>query len=139
MKFGTLTNKQCVFAFTLVEVLAALLLMAIVIPVAIEALHTAAIAGEVAARKGAAARVADQVLNQSIIATNWNGGLQNGTVSDGGKTFRWSLSSQSWPQDSFMQLLTAQVQFSVQGKDYSVQVGTLTGSQPLGTATGSQP
>ena len=67
MTFGTATNRQHVSAFTLVEVLAALLLMAIVIPVAIEALHTAAIAGEVAARKGEASRVASEVLNQCVV------------------------------------------------------------------------
>ncbi|HKI68548.1 MAG TPA: prepilin-type N-terminal cleavage/methylation domain-containing protein, partial [Verrucomicrobiae bacterium] len=74
MTFGTATNRRQVSAFTLVEVLAALLLMAIVIPVAIEALHTAAIAGEVAARKGEASRVASEVLNQCVVATNWNNG-----------------------------------------------------------------
>jgi prepilin-type N-terminal cleavage/methylation domain-containing protein len=57
MKFETPTNKHCRSAFTLIEVLAALLLLAIVIPVALEALHTASLAGDVAARKGEAARV----------------------------------------------------------------------------------
>src|ERR1019366_4127245 len=51
-------------AFTLAEVLAALLFLAIVIPTAVEALHIASLAGEVAARKGAAARVADRILNR---------------------------------------------------------------------------
>jgi len=139
MRSGTATNKRHVSAFTLVEVLAALLLMAIVIPVAIEALHTASIAGEVAARKGEAARVADEVLNQNLVTTNWNRGTQNGTVTVGGKTFRWSLSSQDWPEDSFMQLLTAQVQFAVQNKDYSVQMSTIAGSQTLSMITGLQP
>ena len=48
-------------AFTLAEVLAALLFMAIVIPAAIEGLHIASLAGTVAARKGEAARVAQCV------------------------------------------------------------------------------
>ena len=51
------TTKNCA-AFTLTEVLAALLFLAIVIPTAVEALHVASLAGEVAARKGAATRVA---------------------------------------------------------------------------------
>src|ERR1700690_495646 len=53
-------------AFTLAEVLAALLFLAIVIPAVVETLHVASLAGEVAARKGAAARVADRVLNESL-------------------------------------------------------------------------
>ena len=40
MKFGTKTNKHQ-FAFTLAEVLAALLFMAVVIPVALEGMHVA--------------------------------------------------------------------------------------------------
>lgn len=118
-------------AYTLIEVLAALLLLAIVIPVAVEALHTASVAGEVAAFKGNAARVADNVLNQSIITTNWNFGVQNGTINDGGHQFAWTLSSQSWPVNSAMELLAARVQFSVQGRDYSVQSSTLAPSTEL--------
>jgi prepilin-type N-terminal cleavage/methylation domain-containing protein len=118
-------------AYTLIEVLAALLLLAIIIPVALEALDTASLAGNVAALKGQAARVADYVLNQSIITTNWNFGTQTGTMNEGGRAFYWTLSSQSWPADSAMELLTTQVQFSVQGRNYSVQLSTLAPSTRL--------
>ena len=111
-------------AFTLAEVLAAMLFLAIVIPVAIEALHVASLGGEVAARKSAAARVADRVLNESLVTSNWSNGQRNGTITEGVLDFRWKLSSQSWPQDA-MQMLTAEVTYSAQGKDYSVKLSTL--------------
>jgi type II secretory pathway pseudopilin PulG len=117
-------------AFTLVEVLAALLFLAIVIPTAVEALHMATLSGEVAARKGAAARVADRVLNESIVMTNWSGGSQNGTVTEGAVDYRWTLTSQTWPQDA-MQLLTVEVKYPAQGKDYSVKLSTLANPQSL--------
>jgi len=117
-----------------VEVLAALMFLAIVVPTVIEALHVAVLAGEVAARKSAAARVADRILNNSIVMTNWSGATQSGTVSEGALDFRWTLTSQNWPQDS-MQLLTAEVTYSAQGKDYSVKMSTLANSQPLTTPT----
>jgi hypothetical protein len=98
--------------------------LAIVIPVAVDAIHTASLAGEVAARKGAAARVADQVLNESLVMSNWNNGTQSGTKTQGGLQFQWKLSSQSWPEDT-MQVVTAEVSFSAQGKQYSVQLSTL--------------
>ena len=128
-----------VAAFTLAEVLAAMLFLAIVIPTAVEALHVSSLAGEVAARKGAAARIADRILNENIVTTNWSNGTQNGTVSEGALDFRWALSSQAWPQDA-MELLTAQVTFQAQGKDYSVKLSTLANlqSQPTTTMT-SQP
>ena len=123
-------------AYTLIEVLAALLLLAIVIPVALEALDTASLAGDVAARKGEAARVADNVLNQCIITTNWSLGTQSGTINDSGRAFSWTINSQTWSVDSAMQMLTAQVQFSVQGRDYSVQMSTLAPAQTLNTISG---
>src|ERR1017187_3499300 len=136
MKFGTPTNKNRVAAFTLAEVLAALLFLAIVIPAAVEALHVASLAGEVAARKGAAARVADRILNESLVTTNWSGGMQSGRVTEGVWDFKWKRTSQNWPADS-MELLTAEVTYSAQGKEYSVKLSTLANSQtptqPAGT------
>ena len=130
MKLATATNCNRAAGFTLVEVLAALLFLAIVIPTAVEALHMATLSGEVAVRKSAAARVADRVLNESIVMTNWNSGTQSGTVTEGASDFSWTLTSQTWSQDS-MQLLTAEVKYSAQGKDYSVKLSTLANPQVL--------
>ena len=124
-------------AFTLAEVLAALLFLAIVIPAVVETLHVASLAGEVAARKGAAARVADRVLNESLVMTNWNNGAQSGTVTEGALDFHWILSSQNWPQDS-MQLLTAEVKYTAQGRDYSVKLSTLASLPALNPGMNSQ-
>src|SRR5258708_32950819 len=99
MKLATAKTKNRA-AFTLAEVLAAMLFLAIVIPAAVEALHVSSLAGEVAARKGAAARIADRILNESLVLTNWNNGAQSGTVSEGALDFRWTLASQSWPADA---------------------------------------
>ena len=124
-------------AFTLAEVLAAMLFLAIVIPAAVEALHVASLAGEVAARKGVAARIADRILNESIVTTNWNLGSQNGTAAEGAEEFHWTLNSQNWPVDTTasMRLLTADVTFLAQGHDYSVELSTLANSQNPSTTT----
>lgn len=106
----------------------ALLLLAIVIPVAVEAISAASLSGEVAARKGSAARVADRILNESLVTTNWSS-TQSGTASEGVLDFQWTLTSQNWPQNSTMQLVTAEVKFMAQGKDFSVKLSTLA-SQP---------
>lgn len=106
----------------------ALLLLSIVIPVAIKAISVASLAGEVAARKGAAARIADRILNQSLVMSNWNNGMQSGTASEGTLDFRWTLSSQIWPPGT-MQLLTTEVKYQAQGKDYSVKLSTLANLQ----------
>ena len=153
MKLATANQTSNRAAFTLAEVLAAMLFLAIVIPVAVETLHVSSLTGEVAARKGAAARIADRVLNESLVTTNWTG---SGTVSEGAIDYRWSLSAQSWPQAQnsasslnsriSMEMLTAQVTFQAQGKDYTVKLSTLANSPyqltrtpGSTTRTGSQP
>jgi type II secretory pathway pseudopilin PulG len=131
-------------AFTLVECLAALAFLAIVIPVAVEAMHVASGAGEIAARKGEAARVAQQVLNESIVTTNWSAG-QSVAVSQGSDDFRYTISSQDWQpgqsKPSPLKLLTAEVTFSVQGRDYTVKMSTLAAprAQTQTTTTGMTP
>ena len=115
-------------AFTLAEVLAALLFMAIVIPVAMQGLRIASLAGEVAERKSAAARVAERVLNESIVTTNWNQSLQNGVITEDGRQFNWTLRNEAWNANP-MQLVTVEVTFAAQDKNYSVRMSTLVSSQ----------
>ena len=128
-------NRNHRAAFTLAEVLAALLFLAIVIPTAVEAVHVASLAGEVAARKSGAVRVAERVLNESLVTTNWTS-QQSGTVTEGGVDDQWKLTSQTWPQEALQQV-TSQVTFTAQGRNYSVSLSTLANSQPPPAATTS--
>jgi len=126
-----------VTGFTLAEVLAALVFMAIVIPVALEALSVASRAGEVAARKSEAALVAERILAESIITTNWDRAVQNGVVRQGIRDFRWSLHTEPWnedPRQSDLRLLSVEVTFAARGQDYGVKLSTLVdASSPLST------
>ena len=126
MKFKPATSKSCDArrhgAFTLAEVLAALTFMAIVIPVAIEGLHIANRAGVVAQRKTVAARVAERVLNESLIGSQSQ--ARNGVVQEGVMEYRWSIRQTTWPEDT-MRLVTAEVNFLVQGQEHDVSLSTL--------------
>ena len=135
-------SRRAERGFTLAEVLAALLFLAIVIPVAVEVLQVASLSGEVAARKSEAVRVADRVLSESLVTTNWQG-RQSGTISEGILDFRWTVSSQLWSQMPAgptawpLDLVTAEVTYSAQGKDYSVKLSTLASSTTTATGMGS--
>jgi type II secretory pathway pseudopilin PulG len=135
MKFAV---KKCsgrrrdVEAFTLAEVLAALLFMAIVIPVALQGLRIASRAGEIAERKREAARVAERILNESIVTTNWNKSALTGTAYEADREYNWSLRTESWTEATTataMQLLTVNVDYPVQGEKYTVEMSTLANSQ----------
>ena len=98
--------------------------MAIVIPVAMQGLSIASRAGAVAERKREAARVAERLLNETLVTTNWSQSTQSGVVREMDREYQWKLRSDRWTE-STMQLLTVEVTFPVQGKDYVVQLSTL--------------
>ena len=138
MKFAPRTNprsrsrctapKGAAAAFTLAEVLAALLFMAIVIPAAVEGLHVASLAGTVAQRKGEAARVARRVLTETMVATNSSSSVQSGTLTEGQREFRWTMHSDLWnrdPNQNVIRQLSIEVFFTAQNRDYSVRMSTL--------------
>ena len=140
MKFATAIIKKQrpsrASAFTLAEVLASLVFMAILIPVALEGLHIASRAGEVAARKSEAALVAERVLNESIVTTNWNTTVQNGTVRQGVREFRWTLRNDPWdkdPNQTVIRQLSVEVTYSAQGRDYTMRTSTLLDSSTQGS------
>lgn len=111
-------------AFTLAEVLAALAFMAIVIPVAIEGLRIASLAGQVGLRKAVAARIAERVLNEAVVTRQWQSGTLNGVIEEGTQEYHWSLLTERWSQDA-MRLVTVQVSFPAQGREYDVRLSTL--------------
>jgi type II secretory pathway pseudopilin PulG len=111
-------------AFTLAEVLAALAFMAIVIPVAVEGLRIANLAGQVSQRKAVAMRVAERVLNEMAVTGQMRSSAQNGSLQEGFQEYAWSMRSEPWPEDA-MRLVTVQVAFTVQGQDYDVHLSTL--------------
>src|SRR5882762_3454795 len=98
--------------FTLVEVLAALLFMAIVIPVAVEGLRIANLAGQVAQRKSVAARVAERLLNEIVVTSQGSQSTQSGTVQEGPYQYRWQMRNEAWEQDA-MRRVSLQVTFAV--------------------------
>ena len=134
MKFRpTLSGKRCAkrgcAGFTLAEALAALAFMAIVIPVAVQGLKVANLSGQVAQRKGEAMRVAERVLTETMITTNWVKSLQSGTIESGNRQFRWEVRNEPWIQEP-MRLVSVQVNYTVQGQDYDVRLSTLADSSP---------
>src|SRR5882757_7919638 len=101
-------DKSTRAGFTLAEVLAALALMAIVIPVAIHGLRVANLAGVVAQRKALAARIGERLLNEAVVTRQWNQSVQNGTEQAGPYQFRWTIRNEPWSQLALTQTVGAQ-------------------------------
>ncbi|MBI5381665.1 MAG: type II secretion system protein [Opitutae bacterium] len=110
--------------FTLAEVLCALVLMAIVIPVAMQGVSVASRAGSLGERKATAMRIARSVLNELLVTEQAIETSASGTVTEGSTAYPWTMESTPWSEDA-MSVLTVKVTFSVQGNSYDVSVSTL--------------
>ena len=111
-------------AFTLVEVLAALLFMAILLPVTVNAVRVASRAGQVSDRKATATRVAERVMNELLVTGGLAQNSASGRIDERDRVYEWRMLSQSWAEDR-MNLVTVRISYEVQGQNYDVSIATL--------------
>lgn len=117
-------------AFTFAEILAAMLFMAIVIPVTVRGISFANRMGVMAERKRAAQVLAGKKLNEFILDESWREGSQSGdfTDSESGNDslsqYTWTLETTPWTDDD-MRLVVVKVFYKVQEVEHSVSIGTL--------------
>lgn len=138
MRFGANnSNHRALGGFTLVEVLAALLFMAILIPVTMQAVRIASRAGQVGERKVVAARIAERVLNEMLVTGGVRQNSGNGRVEERHRIYDWTMRSEPWREDQ-MSLVTVTVKYEVQGQEYDVTLATLFDSTQLATTTQTQ-
>lgn len=124
MKTASSRADRRLFGFTLAEVVAALTLMAIVIPVAMEGMSIASRAGSLGQRKAAATRVAHRVMNELIATGQIVSSGQSGTASEDTQDFTWRMETGSWSVDA-LEVVTVTVSFQLQGSPFEVSISTL--------------
>ena len=118
------TGSRRLRAFTLAEVLAALALMAIVIPVAIEGTAVANRAGQLGLRKAAATRIAQRILHETVVSGSASQLGERGTIQEGNSVYEWELFTQPWEVDA-MDEVTVLVTFELQGQIFDLELTTL--------------
>ncbi len=108
-----------------------MLFMAVVIPVAMEGLRTASLAGEVSQRKMIAARIANEKINELKVMGLLQNSSQSGVVQEDGLSYRWTVKNEMWTGDTLVQMTmpTLIVSFTAQGKTYDVRLSTLQAQQ----------
>jgi len=129
-------------AFTLIEVLAAMLMMAIIVPVALEGMSVVSRAAVLGQHKAAAMRVAERVLDEQLAVIAQGQPIPatgSGTESDGDTAYPWTMQTENWSQDSMTQM-TVHITFVVQGNSYEMTLSTLfdpnAGTPGTATTTG---
>ena len=111
--------------FTFVEILAAMVFMAVVIPAVIEGLTLANRTGLVAQRKRVAAQLADGKLSELVVTQQTQGSAPAGDFGADHPGYRWTIKSDQWAEDGAMRLVTIQVWYKVQEREYEVHLSTL--------------
>jgi type II secretory pathway pseudopilin PulG len=124
--------------FTFVEVLAALLFLAILVPAIVSGLTVANRASVMAERSTLAGELADNKLNELLIDNAWTTAETRGDFGSDRPGYRWELNQATWSADSVntMTELRLDAFFTVQGREHSVRFSTLV-SQPSASPTPS--
>ena len=119
-------------------------LLALVVPVVSEGLRLASLAGELSQRKTLAMRIADRVLNETIITGQWNQTGRGANEQSGAVTYKWTLHNDPWialnstipnttpngitntfVNPNNLHVLTVDVSFPAHGQTYAVHLSTV--------------
>jgi prepilin-type N-terminal cleavage/methylation domain-containing protein len=118
--------------FTLVEILATFVLMAIILPVAMSGISMAAKLASQAKHRVEAASLAQQKLNELVLSGDYENGDQEGEVSGDTTLYLWRLDVLDWEEEDAMQQLDLSVTWETAGGgENTVTLSTLayTGSE----------
>jgi type II secretory pathway pseudopilin PulG len=111
-------------AFTFVEVLAAMVFLAITMPAIVGALITANRASNVAQRSGIATQLAENRLSELMLDNAWSNASSRGEFGDAFPGYRYEMTQRNWENNAMTELVMT-VFFKVQGQEHDVQVSTL--------------
>jgi len=121
--------------FTLVEVLATLMLLGIVLPAVNMALISASTAGESAKNRTQAASLAQSKLSEMITGYTWNGGgPMSGDFGNEAPGFRWQAAVNSWTdgtQNVAFSQLDIKVLWNAHNREESITVSSLVYIRPV--------
>lgn len=117
-------NRRPASGFTFAEMLAAMLFLAILVPVVIEGMTLANRMGVVAERGRWAAELAERKLNEIVLNQQWRDGESSGDFGDEFPDFRWTLLDEVGGVES-LRLLTVVVSYPVQDQEYTTRLSTL--------------
>lgn len=112
--------------FTLAELLAAMMFLAILLPVIVQGLTLASRAGVAASRGAVALQLAENKLTELIADASWTAGGGEGDFGEDWPSYRWRLEQAPGPVDA-LAMLTVHVDYDVQGRTRQASLYTWVG------------
>ena len=108
------------------EILATFVLMAIILPVAMQGISAASKLASQARHRVTAGVLAEQMLSEMILTGDYEDGDQDGEVSSGNRYYVWQLEVLDWEEESSMQQLDLSVTWEdAGGRENIVLLSTL--------------
>ena len=120
-----MTKRVRTAGFTFAEVLVAMVFAAILVPVAVHGIAVANRAAAVADGKRTAARLADNMLNELVVTGDWIDAEVTGDFGDERAGYRWEMQDETWEHEESLSVVSIEVFFQRQGREFSVRLSTL--------------
>ena len=132
-------NRRGRPGFTLIEVLATLLLIGIVLPVIMQGFSIATRVGSAAKRRTEAGALADAKLTELVATAQWQSGVMSGDFNPDWPAYQWSAQVQPWSDSGVDELDLTVTWTGRNGQPDSLTVSTLVyeGTSSDSTATGT--
>lgn len=111
--------------FTLIEILATFVLIAVIIPVAMKGLSLSTNMAGNSKSKIEASALAETKLTELMLTGDWVNGEQSGDFGEDWPEYTWSAELNDWEDEDLMQQVTLQVNWSRLGLDRSISLTTL--------------
>lgn len=121
-----MSRKSTAGGFTLVEILATFVLIAIILPVAMHGISLAAKLASQARHRVEAGTLARQTLNDLVLSGDWAEGNREGEVSGDTTAYSWRLDVLDWEEEDAVKQLDLSVAWEDSGgEDNTVVLSTL--------------
>jgi prepilin-type N-terminal cleavage/methylation domain-containing protein len=114
--------------FTLVEVLATLMLLALVLPALMQGLRLGGSLADETRHRSEAAGLAESKLNEIMSSGEWQQGNLSGDFGTDWPQYRWEETTDAWAQDTTglgLQEIDITVFWTMLGREHSLMVSTL--------------
>ena len=110
---------------TLVEVLATIVMMAIVLPAAMQGITLCTATSVTARQRSEAAALAEAKLGELIATGDWQFGALSGEFGEAWPEYRWSGSAGAWSSDPTMTELSVRVTWTSRQQEREIVLTTL--------------
>ena len=121
-------SKENLFSergFTLVEILATFVLIAIILPVAMEGIYLSTKMASDSKKKIEAGTLAEIKMTDLLVNKDWTDGDDNGNFGNDYPEYTWRYEVKDWESEDMMRQIDLYVEWAATGRTHSVVLSTL--------------